>query len=246
MLLGAGRVATHIGLELLKQGKEIVGVWNHNVERANKLARLLGTATLSTPEAKADLAIIAVSDEAIHLSSLLIPRDIPTIHTSGATSINVLQQDQSGVLWPLQTFSLNEKVDWKKVPLCIEASSMDMEIAMQGLAQSISEKVDVLDSNQRKDLHLAAVIGCNFSNAMYALADDWCKERNLDFAMLHRLIEKTASKAVSMPPKKAQTGPAARQDLDIVNQQLDQLRDFEDWQELYSSVTQLILKQQHE
>jgi len=71
----------------------------------------------------ADITIIAVSDDAIAEVSSKINNSF-IIHTSGACGLNSLKNPtRKGVFYMLQTFSKEKKVDFSRVPFCLEAEN---------------------------------------------------------------------------------------------------------------------------
>ena len=148
-LIGAGRVATHLGRVLLKRGHEIVQVYNRNVNHAEALASQISADAVSDItqlNTDIDLAIIAVSDQAIsqvieQLSNVL--KDVLIVHTSGSTHLKVLTQHhaRSGVFYPLQTFSFEREIAWSETPLFVEASSEQDSQLLNILAGQISQRV---------------------------------------------------------------------------------------------------------
>jgi len=124
--IGSGRVAQHFAKELFKQ-HEIVQIYSRNIAHAQTLAKFCnaqGVDDYSLLNNSIDLLIIAISDQAIaeviqHIS--LSFDDVLIVHTSGSTHLNVLSQKhkKSGVLYPLQTFSLERDIDWSNTPLFI-------------------------------------------------------------------------------------------------------------------------------
>ena len=94
------------------------------------------------------------------------------VHTSGASSLNVLTQytTNAGVFYPLQTFSKTKEVNFRTVPLCIEGADEQITIQLEELARTVSNNVSRVNSDQRKTLHLAAVFACNFPNYLYHAA----------------------------------------------------------------------------
>ena len=125
ILIGSGNVATHLGLKLSKF-YNIRQVYSRQIKNANKLAKLLKAEAISNLEEikDVDLIIISIQDSAIKEKIKEI-KDIPIIHTSGALSMNIFKDQFSyyGVLYPLQTFNQNIKVDLSKTPICIESTS---------------------------------------------------------------------------------------------------------------------------
>ncbi|TMN94246.1 DUF2520 domain-containing protein, partial [Pseudoalteromonas sp. S407] len=75
-----------------------------------------------------------------------------------------------GVFYPLQTFSLERKIDWSNTPLFVEATENTDLQRLHILAESLSQRVYSYSSVQRLSLHLAAVFACNFSNYCYDMA----------------------------------------------------------------------------
>ena len=79
--------------------------------------------TTNTP----DIYIIAVSDDVVStVAKQLKNTKSLVVHTSGSISMNALPKGiRRGVFYPLQTFSKQFEVDFKKVPLCLEAEKND-------------------------------------------------------------------------------------------------------------------------
>ena len=77
-----------------------------------------------------------------------------------------------------------------------------------------------MNSEERKQCHLAAVFANNFVNHFYMLAETILKEKNLDFMLLKPLVLETAQKVLEMSPEEAQTGPAARNDQNVIEEHL--------------------------
>jgi predicted short-subunit dehydrogenase-like oxidoreductase (DUF2520 family) len=80
-----------------------------------------------------------------------------------------------------------------------------------------------INSEQRKTIHLAAVFVNNFTNHLYKIGNDICKKNNVPFEILQPLIKETASKIEELSPKKAQTGPAIRNDKKTIKNHLNLL-----------------------
>ncbi len=253
-LIGAGRVATHLGRVLLKRGHEIVQVYNRNVNHAEALASQISADAVSDItqlNIDIDLAIIAVSDQAIsqvieQLSNVL--KDVLIVHTSGSTHLKVLTQHhaRSGVFYPLQTFSFEREIAWSETPLFVEASSEQDSQLLNILAGQISQRVYLYSSEQRLSLHLAAVFACNFSNYCYDMAKQVVDAKQVDFSLLYPLILETAKKATAHDPRQVQTGPAIRGDQNILNMHQQMLVDSgrEDLQQCYQMMSEQISKRQ--
>lgn len=187
---------------------------------------------------KVDVVIIAVSDDAIAEVSAKLEASL-VVHTSGGVHISSINtKGNRGVFYPLQTFTKDKNVDFKSIPICIEAENKEDLQLLEKLTTTISDKVFHIDSEQRSSLHVSAVFVNNFVNHMYVIAEDICKEHNVPFEVLQPLIRETSEKILSISPKKAQTGPAKRNDIQTIQKHLHLLN--EQQKELYSKLTQSI------
>ncbi len=77
---------------------------------------------------------------------------------------------------------------------------------------------------------------------MFTIADDILKKYQLNFDILIPLINETVDKIKTIPPEKAQTGPAIRNDIDVINKHLYFLNDFPEYKKLYSVLSDYIRK----
>lgn len=248
--IGAGNVAWHLTQALEKKGHQILEIYSRQPEHAQVLAQVLTHAgainTLDFRESKAELILLAVSDDALEsvLRSLKVSPQIILAHTSGSKPLEVFKhlKNPCGVFYPLQTFSKNKTVDFSEIPCCIEASDLGTQGFLIQLASELSRKVYSVNSEQRKNLHLAAVMACNFSNHLMAIAQQILEDQQLEFAMLKALIRETFEKALMYPPKSVQTGPARRGDLEILNIHQDMLLEYPNYRMIYEILSQSILE----
>ncbi|AWH85759.1 DUF2520 domain-containing protein [Flavobacterium album] len=242
VIIGSGNVAQHLAKAFVRSGRAtLVQVYARHPE---KLAHLLPEEKITTSldtVAEADMYIIAVSDDAIaDVSSQLPFEGRLVVHTSGSVSLEQLDgKNRRGVFYPLQTFSKNKDVDFKKVPLCLESEHEKDYAVLAELAKSLSDTVHKIGSEQRKALHVAAVFVSNFSNHMYALGSSICEENDIPFSILNQLIMETADKVNTLSPAQAQTGPAIRHDGKTIEKHLDFLKDG-NRKEIYKVLTQSI------
>ncbi len=245
-IIGSGKVAQHLIVALqnsIINGAEIELVQVHTRQKST-VSHLLDFNKITddwSTLAEADLYIIAVSDDAISNVSEQIPyKNKLVVHTSGGISLEALApNNRKGVFYPLQTFSKNKVVNFKTIPICIESQNASDFQLLQKVAQSISDSVFAINSEQRKALHVAAVFVSNFSNHMYKIGNDICIENNLPFEILSPLIQETAEKITQLSPNEAQTGPAIRNDKETINAHLTLLSD-ENQKNIYTILTQSI------
>ena len=241
-IIGAGNVAFHLGKRFYKKGFNIIQVFNRTESKAKKIANLIKadfTHDFSKINLETDLFIIAVSDNAIEevakkLHTLSIENQL-VVHTSGATPSTILQPffKHFGVFYPLQTFRIKSKPDFKKPPLCIDAPNDADLKKLKKLAKKIAKNVHQIDDRQRAVLHVAAVFANNFSNHLFAIAEDILKKENLPFELLLPLIEETVRKLKQQSPLESQTGPAIRGDENTVKMHLEYLKNDPKYRSLY-------------
>ena len=242
VLLGAGNVAFYLA-NVLTMSKKIDFVQRYS--RNNKNDKYFDEKINKTSNinnlAKADVYIIAINDDAIaSFSKQLTFTNGLVVHTSGSMPMNALKcKANKGILYPLQTFSINHKVDYNQIPICIEAENKKDKELLNSLAKCLSKNVFEINSSQREKLHIAAVFANNFSNYMFKLANDICVENNISFDILKPLIKETANKVQKTSPIEVQTGPAKRNDSKVIEKHLSQLS--ENQKEIYTLVSKSII-----
>jgi hypothetical protein len=79
-------------------------------------------------------------------------------------------------------------------------------------------------------------------NHFYTIAADILKSKDISFDVLKPLILETALKVQELAPEKAQTGPAVRFDENIISAHLQALNDFDEYRQLYISVSKSIFE----
>lgn len=247
VVIGAGNVGTHMAIVLDNAGYHISQVVGRKEGAVEYLAAKLKTDyTLSFEQVLkgCDLYLMALPDGVMEE---ILPRlglsDELLVHTSGSVSIDILNpfSENTGVIYPLQTFTRSREINLKEVPILIEANRIDNENALLDLARDISKHVRVVDSLRRQSIHIAAVFASNFSNHMLNISRMLMEESELDFSLLAPLIRETTAKALELGPQKAQTGPALRKDMRIIEKHLEMLRDKKEIQELYRLITQNLI-----
>jgi predicted short-subunit dehydrogenase-like oxidoreductase (DUF2520 family) len=228
VLIGTGNVARHLFdafqasasvrvLQVLGRSEKALAFFRNQCE----------TGPITAPPRAADVYIIAVSDSSITaVSQLLKLKNCLVVHTSGSKEAGALSGSfRKGVFYPLQTFSIDRKINFREVPVCIEAEDADDLGLMRALAGSISGRVCELSFTERRQLHLAAVFVNNFGNHLSYLADKLLQAHRLPFDLLLPLIRETAAKLEQLTPLEAQTGPARRGDTKTLAEHRQLLQD---------------------
>ncbi len=249
VLLGAGRVATHLADRFVAHCR-IVQVYSRTATSANALAEKINSkAVISLDEitTDADVYIFSLADDALpEVIARLAPRVSGSlcIHTAGSVPMDVFEGRAThyGVLYPMQTFSKEKKIDWERVPVFIE-SKQDADMAMiHSLAGLLTPKVYTATSAQRAYLHVGAVLSCNFVNHLYAVTQKLLEAHGLPFEALFPLIEETTEKIKTLAPIQAQTGPAQRGDIRIVETHSKLLSDDPALRQLYDLMSAHIVQ----
>ncbi|HNS18459.1 MAG TPA: DUF2520 domain-containing protein [Bacteroidales bacterium] len=251
VLIGAGNVATHLALHLMNSERKLVQIWSRTSESAAALASKVNVpwcTSLQELFPDADLYMIAVPDRVLPeiLVRLTLPRDRFIVHTAGGLSIELLQKatERPGVFYPVQTFTKERPLNFRSIPVCIEARKADDLKLLKAFAGCFSGKIYSLDSEKRKSVHLAAVFANNFTNYLYQVSYDLLQRENLPFDLLRPLIRETAMKIQQCEPQAAQTGPAVRNDRTVIAEHLELLKRDKQYDELYAFLTERILEMQ--
>ena len=153
VFVGAGRLATQLAQALRSKGHETVAVFSRTMESAEALCAIVGgraTDSLSQLPLRADAFILAVKDAVLpEIAAQLAGgrEDIPMFHTAGSMPMSVLSAlPHHGVIYPMQTFSKERKVDFTRVPIFIEGSSERAWQVAEELASAVSNDVRRLAS----------------------------------------------------------------------------------------------------
>jgi len=245
---GSGNVVTHLSKVFFNADIKIIGFYGRNLQSAQSLANKYNTyfGQLQDLEAcDADLIIVSVPDHAINEVISLIPNcDTMMAHTSGSLSIEVLQKvsKHPAVFYPLQTFSKDKTIDFSQVPIMLEAKKEDDYLKLENLANKISKKIFRINSSQRKKIHIAAVFSSNFTNYLFHIAEDLLRREEVPFEVIQPLIEETTEKIKELRPFDAQTGPAARRDMETIYAHLNDLKEIPEYQEIYKLLSHHIIK----
>ena len=247
-LIGAGNVATHLGLALCRAGYHLIQVYSHTLVSAQSLGERLGVPYINKVEEltkDADLYIVAIKDAVLQefIPRLVKGRESALfVHTAGSMPMDVWKgyAKHYGVLYPMQTFSKQREIDFTTVPFFVEASGTEELQVLKRIGLTLGSNFYEASSEQRKKLHLAAVFACNFANHMYALSAEILQKEGIPFEVMEPLIDETARKVHELSPVNAQTGPAVRYDTNVMDRQIALLADEPEMQEIYQKVSDSI------
>lgn len=244
--IGAGNLATQLSKAFKNKGFGINQVYSRTTHSAASLAEFLKTnytTSVHNIDKKADIYFVALKDQIVDevLSKIDFENKL-VVHCSGSLPLSSLERysENIGVFYPLQTFSKDREIDFQEIPVFIESNSEKNAKLLLQIAGELSDSVSVLNSEERKLLHISAIFACNFVNHFYTIAADILESKNIPFEVLKPLILETAKKVQELEPEKAQTGPAVRFDENIINSHLNELKEFGEYQQLYKLISKSI------
>ncbi|HYC40273.1 MAG TPA: F420-dependent NADP oxidoreductase [Chitinophagaceae bacterium] len=246
VLIGSGNVAAVLGRKFIAAGHHILQIVGRNASAASELAYewdTVSTNYLSAINRSADVYLIAVPDDQVKevAKDLQLP-DRVVAHTAASVSMNVLAAvtPHHGVFYPLQSLRRDMTVI-PEIPIFFQGSDALARRRLEKLAFSISgRQAKEIDEDHRSRLHVAAVTVNNFTNHLFALAEDYCRKEGLEFRHLLPLIEETITRLRQYSPAALQTGPAVRHDDDTVRKHLEILNAHPRLKKIYQVFTESI------
>ena len=250
-IIGSGNIASHFSLAFKKNNIDIVGIDARNDEQGYQIAQKANAPlyeSLKTIPKNADVYLICVSDDAIKTVVEQLPKSIRKskiiAHTSGNKSISdtLSTCKNGGVFYPLQTFTKGKKMSYKSIPFCINGTNAKTLKKLTEFANSISNSVQIINDEQRKSIHLSAVIINNFVNHLIYASEELLKLENVDPSILQPLLQETIRKQIDLGAFHAQTGPARRLDAETLSSHLDLLKSHKDFKAMYTTISKSIQK----
>ena len=242
ILLGAGNVGHHLS-KAFNKSTEIDLVQWYSRDNSKVSYNDIDTEIINdlSKIKSADIYVISISDSYVgEISEKLNVSEKLVVHTSGSLDLSIIDsKNRRGVFYPLQTLSKNKEIELAKVPICIESENNKDLVLLETISKYIGCKTYKIDYNQRKILHLAAIFSNNFVNHMFTIAKEILDDKNLDFNILKPLINETVDKIHKLDPENAQTGPAIRNNNEIILNHIKTLKK-DDHKKLYELMTKLI------
>lgn len=223
-ILGTGNIAWHYERRFLEKGYSCFAI-----SARGDVSKCM----------EADLVVIAVKDEAVvSVAQKLKGMKGILVHTSGFLSTDFLADvaESYGSLYPLQSLKKNKETDFDKVTLCTYGNNERVRALLGSVAKELSSVTCELSDKQRKSLHIAAVFCNNFTNHLFGIARSILEKEKIPFDILFPLIDMTIDKVKQFNPFDVQTGPAVRNEKEIMRQHKEMLgKDEREIYELLSS-----------
>jgi predicted short-subunit dehydrogenase-like oxidoreductase (DUF2520 family) len=233
-IIGAGNVGTNLAVALRRKSFRISQVYSRTPGSAETLVKELPGSRrmllLSELDPALDFVFLTVPDAELEALVLqVLPyRSLRTtyIHCSGSMPLAALSPlgERVGVLYPMQTFSKQRITPFTDVPMFVEGTT-ESQPRIRVLAHSLSRNVKWLSSDERFQLHIGAVFAANFVNYMIRCAGEVANGiPGLDYKVYMPLIREVVEKLETLTPEQAQTGPARRNEQDLMLAHFEFLR----------------------
>lgn len=247
VMIGAGNLATNLANAIHSKEHKILQVYSRTFESANMLASCFGAEPvidINKVVNDADIYILSVSDKVLSEVATQLCKgreDHLFVHTAGSMPMDVIPSKRRGVFYPMQSFSKQRLVDFANIPIFLEiAESSDKNVILE-IAESISNNIYWLSSTDRQYLHVAAVFASNFSNHCYRLSEKILLQHGVPFNVMNSIIDEVAQKVHIMAPHDAQTGPASRNDYNVIEKHMQMLAEDSNMQKIYELMSKSII-----
>ena len=240
-LVGAGRVATTLGVLLSRAGHDVVAASGRAASRDRVAAFLPGTRFDEDPgvaAASASTVVIGVPDDLIRAtceslaSSGAVKAGHQVLHLSGAASLEVLASARaSGAdvlsLHPLQSFP-DVATGIERLPgsgIAVTANEPHVARFGEALARDAGGRPFPLQDSVKPLYHSAAVFAANYLVTVEGLAERVLRASGVEdpLALIEPLARTSFDRAFSLGPGDALTGPVVRADVGTLRRNLEAL-----------------------
>lgn len=191
---------------------------------------------------KPDLVFLSVRDQNIFSVVENLHNKLPIVITSGTVKSSDLTKKGfklSATFYPFQSFRKYVELHVKNYPVFITSEDIQMISKLTDLALQLKKTPVVIDEKQKPFIHLAGVLANNFTNFLYIKAYQFLQKSDVSPEHLVPLIMETALRLQSISPDQVQTGPAIRNDKQIVIEHLNLIEDPQ-LKELYKIFSEFI------
>ncbi len=241
-IVGYGNLGKHLSEYFIQNSINFGGIFTDQSISIEGIEIYSKSAINQTLKSGDVLFVTTKDDEIASLIHQIENPDVVKIYCSGSVSLESLSTiSNCGVWYPLYSFSGNTSIDWNKVPVFIEYSNEYVFELLSNICGELNKEFHVLNSQNRKQLHLAAVFANNFVNACFIGANEVIKENeSLKFDFLLPIIQQTIEKVAIENPKDCQTGPAKRHDENTLLEHSIMLKQLPTEQALYKAISKFI------
>jgi predicted short-subunit dehydrogenase-like oxidoreductase (DUF2520 family) len=238
-------MATFLAGRMQAGGHTCLGIWGRNSAAAAELARTYNyplLQSLAEVHDGPDACLLAVSDSAIkELAARFSFYSTVIIHHSGSAATGTLGTSRrQGIVWPVCSILKRDLPAHRNFPCIYEANTDGARRVVQEVCAAISSIQYEAGAGQRRWLHLAAVIGNNFTNYLLGMCADICAAQNMPFSLLQPILQQTLDRTNTIHPYEVQTGPARRGDEVTIAAQMELLHENPYWQTVYYALSDAI------
>lgn len=245
-IIGLGNLGWNLALRLHQSKFNVTSVYGERNEPNRKFAKQIEAKLVKSPAEVADkneLIFLCVPDDhIIDVAKQLDGKHLRVCHCSGSTPLIEGNFKGSGVLYPFQTFTKYFAVEWSAITTFVQGIDKDTTEQLMHIASKISSDAVEVAFEQRRAIHIAGVIGANFTNHLLAKTSELLDKNGIEFEVLKPLMEETVRKAFEHGPAGAQTGPARRQDHEVIKKHLELLAHDSELHELYKRMSNGIME----
>lgn len=242
VIIGSGNVAYHLAKAFVLNNISLAQIFGRNEKDLEKIGAELQIPYSTERLEDADLYLICVSDNSVEdVSKIITKKNVLVAHTSGSLPKEILAGEyRKASFYPLQTFSKSKDLNYEKIPFFIEAENEEDKNLLFELASKVSKNVMESNHEKRRYIHLTAVFACNFVNHLFSKAKEISDSQEIPFDYFLPLIDETVQKIHEIDPKLAQTGPAVRNDVKVLELHEHMLKD--ESLEIYKTINHSIKK----
>ncbi|MFN8278022.1 MAG: DUF2520 domain-containing protein [Chitinophagales bacterium] len=243
-VVGTGKAATALTGALLKAGHELVMGWAHTVASGEAFRKQFDSKVVYDLRelVPTDLVLIAVKDDVVEqvMASFPSSNAIVVLISGFAAAAPLSKYTRNyGIFYPFVSMT-KDTVDFSEVLFMIEGSNEGTTNQLREWALTITGTIQITNIDQRRQLHLAAVVAQNFSNHLNYIASKLLEEKGLSFDLIKPLLQRYVETLQQQSPVNLQTGPAIRGDVATIAQHEKMLDHHPQWQQLYRWFTEQI------
>lgn len=182
----------------------------------------------------ADLNVQWNERTVIHCSGNLLSSECEALQKKGAVVAS---------MHPIQTFTMGDRAErLQNIFVSLEGDSGLTE-QLSGLVQEMGSKPIILQPNQKRKLHLAAVIACNYLVVLLSQSEQLLKDSGIkgELDVLKPLITRTLENLFSKGIENSLTGPISRGDTGSVRKHLKLIENDRSLMLLYKTMGSIAL-----
>lgn len=244
-ILGNGKMASMLVQKMLAR-QVTVELWARDIQKAKTLFAHLPISLVEDIREighESDMIVLALADSALaEVAIQLGKRKGLVIHTSGATSIDVLYTfDNRGVWWPPASVQMMADESIAYVALA-EANSEENLAKIESFSHLLGiHYIEKCDSFKRLQMHTAAVFANNFTTYLLLRLREYCDSHAIAVDIYKPMLNQAVNSFFASHPNHL-TGPASRGDKLSLKKHMEVLEGDSELKKIYQFLTDSILR----